>query len=53
MLDKVETSKSNNSEDEPNNNKTSAKDDNSNVIVRTNGRQLTTNQKGKVQNGIT
>ena len=53
VLDKVETSKSNNSEDEPNNNKTSAKDDNSNVIVRTNGRQLTTNQKGKVQNGIT
>ena len=45
VLDKVEGLKAVNLEEEPRN-KTSAKEDKSNVIVRTNGRQLTSNQKG-------
>ena len=47
VLDKVETGKATNSDNEPTDKK-SAKDDN--IIVRTNGRQLTTNQKGKDKN---
>ena len=46
VLEKVEGLKAVNLEEEPRNKTSSAKEDKSNVIVRTNGRQLTSNQKG-------